>query len=316
MTVALWILALLFCVHLVLVIVIAELLVHPPMLRRVYEADGMAQQVAAAHEVKPELVQIRSADGTNLAAWWLPQDRLRGQAAVMVCHGVVDTAFGVMGHALLFLRNGYSVLIPDSRGHGRSKGFVTYGIRESIDIVAWQTWLRQKGVTEFFGFGESLGGSSLIQSVVAGAAFKAIAAECPYSTLERVVWDRTFRVMRAVLPQGLARMGATVWAAEMLLYLRVRYRVNLRHACPATSVKHFDFPVLLIHGTGDYETPIHHSEEIAAANPQHVQLWPVPEAKHTGAYATDAAEFERRVLELFESKGSREVQTVAGAGIP
>jgi hypothetical protein len=28
----------------------------------------------------------------------------------MVCHGVADSAYGALGYALLFLRNGYAVL--------------------------------------------------------------------------------------------------------------------------------------------------------------------------------------------------------------
>ena len=43
-------------------------------------------------------------------------------AAAIVLHGVGDTRLGVLGQARFLLDAGYTVLTPDSRGHGASGG--------------------------------------------------------------------------------------------------------------------------------------------------------------------------------------------------
>ena len=299
-----WILiaaAILLAAHLLVVVVVAEFSVHPPIVRRTCDTDGMALHVAATTGATPQLVKIESSDGITLSAWWL---KLPSGKAALLCHGVADTALGVMGAALMYLRNGYSVLAPDNRGHGSSGGFVTYGVREAGDIAAWRTWLSGQGVASCFGFGQSLGASSLLQSLSAGAQFVSIVAECPYSSFERVAWDRIAKVNRLFLPTAVARFASNLWVKEVLLYLRLRYSINLHLARPIDAVTNTQIPILLIHGTGDLETPVHHSQEIAARNPEHIQVWIVPGAQHTGSYPVDPASFEKQVLRMLGTEGT------------
>jgi len=292
-------LAVVLALHLLILVGVGEICVHPPVKRRACDTDGMALQVAASSGAAAELVKIQAQDGVTLSAWWLKLPQ--ASKAVLLCHGVADTSFGVMGAALMFLRNGYSVLAPDNRGHGGSGGFVTYGVCEGDDIARWQAWMADGGVVDCFGFGESLGASSLLQSLGAGAAFKAIVAECPFSSFSRVAFDRVVRVNRHLVPVPLADWLSQLWTKEILFYLRMRYGVNLGLARPVDAVKDARVPILLIHGTGDYETPVHHSEEILAANREWAQLWLVPGAKHTGGCAAGLDEFERRIIEFLTS---------------
>ncbi len=283
----------------VAVVIVAELSVHPPVVRRLCDTDGMALQVAKTTHAMPEQVQIQSVDGKSLSAWWMPlHDQPR--EAVLLCHGVADTAFGVMGAALMFLRNGYSVLIPDNRGHGRSKGFVTYGVREASDVKSWQQWLTAQGVTRCFGFGESLGASALLQSLQHGARFSAIIAECPFSSFQKVAWDRMEKAAAYLFPKFIARPLAYLWTDAILFYLRLRYRIDLSQAQPVEAVRHTKTPILLIHGGGDRETPSRHSEEISAANKAIIRTWLVSNAEHTGAYAAEPYLFEARVLQFLK----------------
>jgi pimeloyl-ACP methyl ester carboxylesterase len=62
-------------------------------------------------------------------------------------------------------------------------------------------------------------------------------------------------------------------------------------------------PVLLIHGEADRSISSRHSELMAHAAPDHVQLWLVPNAGHTQAWAAAHQEFETRLLEWFASHG-------------
>ena len=269
---------------------LAEGALHPLVRRRASDTAALAYSVAQSANVTATRVCIRAQDGTALSAWWLTPKRSTGRA-VIACHGVADSAFGAMGYALLFLRNGYSVLVPNGRGHGDSQGYVTYGVLESHDTIGWLDWLKSHGVSAAFGFGESLGGSVLLQSLAQRAEFRAVVAECPYSSFEAIAEQR--------VAQRVPSAAAIVLVKEGLLYTRIRYGVDLGDARPDVAIRDTHVPILLIHGLADNETPPQNSEQLVRANPGAVHLWLVPGAKHTGAYARAPQEFERRVMQWF-----------------
>jgi dipeptidyl aminopeptidase/acylaminoacyl peptidase len=262
---------------------------HPPRMRRASDVALHARNIEQATGATAALVSITAQDGTLLKAWWLipPGGASR---AVIVCHGVGDSAMGSLGFSPFLLRHGFAVLVPDSRGHGESGGFVTYGVRESDDILHWLQWTKTQGISNVCGLGESLGGAILLQSLQRGAGFQALIAESSYATFQEVADDRTAQIV--------GPFWARILVREAMLYTRLRYRVNLWNAQPAKAVAHSHVPILLIHGVDDKETLPKHSQEIASANPA-IQLWLVPHAVHTGAYAATPIEFESRVAGWF-----------------
>jgi dipeptidyl aminopeptidase/acylaminoacyl peptidase len=271
--------------------VLAEGALHPLLRRRASDTAALAYSVAQAANATAQKVSIQASDGVALNAWWLSPQRPNGRA-VMVCHGVADSAYGALGYALLFLRHGYSVLVPESRGHGESQGYVTYGVLEADDTIRWLSWMKNHGVNSAFGFGESLGGAILLQSLPRGADFRALVAESSYSSFEAVAEERVARIIPA--------FAADILVKERLFYTYLRYRVNLFHARPDTAIRHAHVPILLIHGLADNETSPAHSKRLAGENPADTKLWLVPGANHTGAYAIAPREFEENVLRWFE----------------
>ena len=272
--------------------VLTEGALHPLLRRRASDTAALAHSIASACGGTARKVRIHAKDGTVLNAWCLLPRQPNGKA-VMVCHGVADSAYGALGYALLFLRNGYAVLTPESRGHGESQGYVTYGVREAGDTVQWFAWIKGQGVKTVFGFGESLGGAILLQSLPQGADFQALAVECPYSSFEAVADERVGRFVPS--------LAARVLVKEGLLYTDLRYGVSLSEARPDLAIQYAHIPILLIHGLADNKTSPEHSRRLAQANPAWTKLWLVWGAKHTGAYATTPKEFEERVLQWFNS---------------
>jgi dienelactone hydrolase len=124
-------------------------------------------------------VSIVAADQSTLRAWWLRPSKSNGNC-VVVLHGIADSRVGSIGFAPMFLNEGYSVLLPDSRAHGASGGqLVTYGLLEKYDVIAWADWMKRTGCHNLYGLGESLGASILIQAAAVAPAFTAIVAESP-----------------------------------------------------------------------------------------------------------------------------------------
>jgi hypothetical protein len=211
---------------------------------------------------------------------------------VIVLHGIGDSREGSKGYAPIFLAQGYSVLLPDSRSHRTSGGeLVTYGLWEKYDVLDWARWMRQQKCHALYGLGESLGGSVLIQAAALGGDFHAIVAEAPFADL-RTIGEYRLRQMFHLPPWFLVRNSMT--------FAKYLYGVDPRRASPIESMRQSTTPTLLIHGLEDGRTPYWHSQVLARANTQSV-LWLVPKAGHTGAYWTAPDEFRQRVLAWFAS---------------
>jgi len=67
-----------------------------------------------------ESVEIRTADGETLAAWWVPAEEARG--TVLFFHGNAGNISHRLDYLQMFHRLRYSTLIVDYRGYGRSTG--------------------------------------------------------------------------------------------------------------------------------------------------------------------------------------------------
>ncbi len=239
-----------------------------------------------------EDVSITVSDGVILRGSFIRTSPQR--SCVLLLHGIGDARAGSLGFAPMLVKAGYSVLAPDSRGHGKSGGDkVTYGILEKWDTLAWAAWMRNEGCTSLYGLGESLGGAVLIQAAAEKPVFSAIVAECPYESLLSVAFDRISRAPHAASMLSAIPAHGLLWGG--VLYARIRYGLDLREASPLQSAKSLKTPLLLIHGLKDQETLPRHSESIHQIA-EDSELWLVPGAGHVSAYVAAAVEFEKKVL--------------------
>lgn len=212
-------------------------------------------------------------------------------------HGIADSRASSVGFAPMFLAQGYDVLVPDSRAHGASGGaFVTYGLLEKYDVIAWTNWMKGAQCRKIYGLGESLGGSILIQTAGLDPVFAAIVAECPYADLREIAVYRVRQLLP--MPALIAAPLAALAVANGMLYANFADGFDFSEVNPLASIAHASTPILLIHGLNDSRTPPSHSLKLAAANPRD-PVWLVPNTGHTQASVTEPEEFRRRVLGWF-----------------
>jgi len=218
---------------------------------------------------------------------------------VVLLHGITDNREGVAGYAGLFLQHGYAVLLPDARGHGESGGaLATYGIKEADDLHRWVSWLYQHDPPQcVYGFGESYGAALMLQSLATETRYCAVAVESPFSTAREMSFERVSGPLHLKPWFGRTLGRPVIWSA--VLYARLRYGIDLLQPSPLEAVRHSATPVLLIHGANDATIAPYHSQILAQAAPDHVQLWLVPHAGHTMAWAAAHREFEQRLLAWF-----------------
>jgi uncharacterized protein len=246
-----------------------------------------------------QAVTIQAADGVVLRGWYSVPERQNGQAVILL-HGIGDNRGGVAGYGQAFLRQGYSILLPDSRAHGESGGDVaTYGLLESDDIHRWVSWLHGKGAHCVDGSGESMGAALVLESLRSESGFCAVVADSAFSDFRSVAYDREGYFAgsgRFGMERIVGRTVGLLPAEIGLPYARWRYGVDLRLANPVDAVKSSTVPILLIHGEEDINILPWHSRALARADPIYAQLWIVPGAGHCGAVGVAPDEFWSRVL--------------------
>jgi fermentation-respiration switch protein FrsA (DUF1100 family) len=112
-----------------------------------------------AYGLKHESMEIRTADGETLHAWWVPADGARG--VVLFFHGNAGNISHRLDYLSMFNRLRYTTLIVDYRGYGRSTGTPSEEGTYRDAEAAWD-YLRHARLTQprdVVVAGESLGGA-------------------------------------------------------------------------------------------------------------------------------------------------------------
>jgi uncharacterized protein len=270
-------------------------------------------RVQTEFQAQIESVEITAADGAVLKAWFVQPARPNGESVILL-HGITDNRIGVSGFGDIFLRRGYSILLPDSRAHGESGGTIaTYGIIDRQDVRRWVGWLRQRDPGCTYLFGESMGAAIGLQATAVTSQICAAAVESPYSSFREIAYER--------LGRG-THLGSFFWRTagrpviEVAIgYARLRYGLQLTNASPHTAVEESKTPILLIAGTADRNIPMHHAIELYRDCASHCELWIVPGADHGGASTVAPVEFQTRILHWFREHDEPRATPIAEAGL-
>ena len=197
---------------------------------------------------------IQAIDGLILWAAVVPGREGCHRWAVCM-HGYHDTYESMGAIARHYSELGWSVLLPDQRGHGRSEGdYVGWGYDERLDVLGWVNWIVRKDPdAEILLHGVSMGGASVLMAT--GGALprqvKAAISDCSYTSIEAEIRHQLNSVeieLPVKLPAGLlfGRLRKTA--------LR-RAGYDIRLASPLEAVGRSKTPTLFIHGVDDDFVP-------------------------------------------------------------
>lgn len=234
--------------------------------------------------LKEEAVKLKTSDGIELDAWFIPHKTSR--KAIIVCHGYPMDKGDVLG-LTAFLGREFNLLYFDFRATGRSGGFFsTGGAREVRDIDAALAFLAGRGLGPAGAFGFSMGGSAVMLST--NPAIKARALDAPFADLTAQLKD-IFSFFGVLRPPLLLMMKG--WS-------RLVMGVSIGAVSPVANTAAFSAPMLLIHGDADTVVRPENSLAIKAANPA-AELWLIKGAGHGENYATALSKYEARLLGFF-----------------
>ena len=239
-----------------------------------------------------EPVSFTAADGVELSGWYSPSEN---RAAVILVHGGGGDRTGALRHAELLARHGYGALVYDSRGRGESEGTPNaLGWEWEKDVEGALAYLASRPDVDrdrIGAIGLSTGADVVVEVAAERRELKAVVAE---GASVRSFADYRNAGLDALAPPSLTLMTA----------VRV-----LSGSAPGRPLKDLvgeisPTPLFLIAagrgatGPGGGESGLARMYAEAAREP--VELWRLPAGRHTAAIREEPAEYERRVVGLFD----------------
>ena len=136
-----------------------------------------------------------------------------------------------------------------------------------------------------------MGAAILLQSLQAGAPFRAVVAEAAFSNFAEIGCDRISQKMHLPLLAGRILFRPAVEAG--LLRGRRRYGIDLSDVAPELACGESSVRILLIHGEEDTNIPFRHALRIQRLCGSRVEYWFVPDGGHASTLGKHPAEFAR-----------------------
>jgi fermentation-respiration switch protein FrsA (DUF1100 family) len=259
-------------------------------------------------------------DNVQLKGWFipgvLPNGQLTTQRAIIMVHGDssnrVDPAVGILSLSADLARHGFAVLTFDMRGNGQSPAAPrSLGYFEQRDVLGAVDFLRsgpqpypQLGRPHAIGgWGESLGGSTLILATAQEPAIQAIVSDSAFA-------DVLPRLERDVHAADIPVVGhmPTMFTPGGLIAAQVLYGMDYYHTKPVDVIASIaPRPMFLIQGSADNsthrDTPPTNLFILAAAAVSapdaNVQIWFVPGATHAQSYHVEGQAYVDRVVAFY-----------------
>lgn len=222
-----------------------------------------------------------------------------GSKKVGICvHGYYGNFRDLNPWAKILFEEGFSVIAPDLRAHGKSSGqYVSMGYFDKDDIVLWIN----KAI-ELFGndcqivlFGESMGGATVLMASELNlpSNVKCVVADSAYSNayqaFEYIIEKRGFLPAFLFLP--VANFFSKVFSG-----------CDLKKASPIDSVKKTTLPILFFHGSNDKFVPAYMSKDMfGVSNKEICSLYLTKGAGHIQSFAKDPEGY-KKVITCFIEK--------------
>ena len=240
--------------------------------------------------VAHETLDLRTADGVRLAAWYLPGTM---PAAVVVSTGYRRHAGEVLAICVSLQRAGFHVIAYGWRGTpGSEPAAHTLGVYERHDLqAAIDAVAARVGQVPIGLLGYSLGGAVSISVAADDARVSAVCTDSAFADPRALMGERV---------RGALKVPAALLMTPVIALLSQRTGAKLSDFRPVLVVERIaPRPLLIIHGDADTTVPVHHAEELFAAAGEPKELWRLPGVGHVGAYFADRAAYVRRVNAFF-----------------
>lgn len=237
----------------------------------------------ADNEVPYQDIELITADGIKLSAWYTPP---QNGVVILVAHGHAGIRF--LDRHVLFAKHGYGVLSWDFRAHGQSGGETcTFGYYETLDVEAALNYaLAQPEVKHVGAWGGSMGGVAIILAAARRQEIEAVITDSAFPTLA----DELAIKLPTRILYPIARFFGESEAGIKIDDVRPIDQIG------AISPR----PVLIIQGLADATMPADTGQQLYAGAGEPRILWTEPGVGHLGMYPALPQEYESRVISFFD----------------
>jgi pimeloyl-ACP methyl ester carboxylesterase len=254
------------------------MIVTTPNADRTFDArdDTSAGELAALGVSRQLRVAVGPPDA-SLSVWLVEPSTGAPHATVLICHGLRDQKRSLLSVAKQLAADGYSAVLVDLRGHGRSSGrWLTYGVVEAADLGQILDALEHENLLAgpVGVYGTSYGAACAIMLAGRDSRARAVVSVAPFATMRDEVpyfIRHSSRVPPWFIPDATI-MRAIDDAGKLAGF-------DPQQASPLAAIQHTHAHVLLIHGEPDEKTPVEHSRQLHAAAPGLSQLMIIPSAE-------------------------------------
>jgi uncharacterized protein len=217
-------------------------------------------------------VTNRRGETEKIHGWWIPHPNKEAKP-LLYLHGNGITVGENAEHANRLHKLGFSVLLIDYRGFGRSEGEFPSESQVYEDAQAAWNYLVKQQTQKIFIYGHSLGGAVAVDLAIHHPEAAGLIVESSFTSI-------------------LDLAAGYPWTQFFPMPLLLTQRFD-----SLAKVKDLKVPVLFIHGTSDRTIPFQMSQRLFAAAAAPKQLELVPKADH----GNDAIVAGPRYLEVIRN---------------
>lgn len=170
---------------------------------------------------------------------------------ILFFHGYHGTsAWDGYGFYKLSQKYNLNIFMADMRAHGKSRGHISFGIKERLDCKLWTEHIINKlgNDTKMILAGVSMGAASVLMSS---------SLDLP-SNVKGLVCDCSYSEPAAIIKETIKQMRLPVFPFYPLIKLSAQLfgHFNLEETSPLESAKIATLPVLFLHGSCDSVVPL------------------------------------------------------------
>lgn len=225
-------------------------------------------------------VKARSRKIEKLHGWWLPAANRPSLGTLLYLHGRGFNIGANINQSYRFRQLGFSVLLIDYRGYGRSQGSFPSEARVYEDAETAYNYLvkqRQLSPSEIFLYGHSIGGAVAVELAIAHPEAAGLIVQSSFTSMLDMV--KRYSMMR-------------LFPVRLLLTQKFD---------SLAKVKLLRIPVFFAHGTADPLIPAAMSKKLYAASPEPKKILLVPNAKHNnGDLFFNISEYRQTIVDFAE----------------
>ena len=204
----------------------------------------------------------------------------------IVVHGYTSSAQGMTRYVRNFYEQGFHVVAPDLRGHGKSSGeYIGMGWHDRLDMLQWiDEIIELDPNAEIALFGVSMGGATVMMTSgeELPSNVKVIVEDCGYSSVSDVFVYQLDDLF------GLPEFPVLT-AANTMTNIRAGY--DLYEASAVNQVAKSEKPMLFIHGDQDTFVPYEMVDEVYEAAPVEKEILIIKGAGHAEAEKVDPQKY-------------------------